>query len=262
LAIFRTVRKLTKKFEGSNPTWIKRAKLEEELISVDFDAIDALIIDEIETLLPRLRSIEKGLPKAAIVTASASALPLADSSIDLILTSPPYLTRIDYGVAYARELAVIGIDVFADRRLRSELMGTTLIRKSVTDTDREFGIVATDLLNRISKHESKASSGYYLKQARQYMLDLSESFDELARVARTGAYACMVVQDSYYKDVHVPLAEICSDEAAARGWTLESLEPFPVIRSLMTMNRSAREYVKGDVAESVITFRRTSRGKR
>ncbi|WP_328645752.1 hypothetical protein OHS58_39310 [Amycolatopsis sp. NBC_00348] len=255
LAIFRVTRRLTKTFEGSNPTWIKRAKDDDSRLSIPFDILDEQIVREIEILLPRLRSLRKDLPEASILTASASQLPLADSSIDLILTSPPYLTRIDYGVAYARELAVLGIDVFRDRTLRSGLMGTTLIRPT-REYGPGFGRVASDLLDGISKHESKASSGYYLKQAKQYMLDLTAGFDELSRVAKIDAYACLVVQDSYYKDIPVPLADICIDEATRRGWSLKTLEPFPVIRSLMTMNRSAREYTKGEVAESVITLQR------
>lgn len=253
LAIFRVIRKITNKFEGSNPTWVKRANGPDELLNLSNDELDQLINDELNFVAEKLGTLQKRLPQATIMTASASRLPLADSSVDLILTSPPYLTRIDYGVAYARELAVVGVDVFADRSLRSALMGTTLIRPS-GNRNAAFGDVAEELLRKISQHASKASNGYYLKQAQQYMDDLSAGLDELTRVAKPGARACLVVQDSYYKDVHVPLAQICTDEASRRGWSVESVEPFPVIRSLMTMNRSAREYQKGDVSESVIAL--------
>ena len=94
-----------------------------------------------------------------------------NNSVGVILTSPPYLTRIDYAVAYARELAVLGIDVLGSRELRSSLMGTTLIRPVRADGPA-FGPLATDLLRRVSSHPSKASKGYYLKQVRQYLDDL------------------------------------------------------------------------------------------
>ncbi|KUN07174.1 hypothetical protein AQI95_11550 [Streptomyces yokosukanensis] len=64
----------------------------------------------------------------------------------------------------------------------------------------------------------------------------------------------MVVQDSYYKDEPVPLADICIDEAEVRGWGLVLNEQFPVKRTLTTLNKSAREYKKAQVSESVITF--------
>ncbi|PWW65467.1 DNA methylase [Actinokineospora spheciospongiae] len=254
LAIFRAVRKMTSSFEGSNPTWVKKASADADLISVPFDEIDFIVTSEIETVVSRIREEPKTESSSLILRASASNIPLKANSVDLILTSPPYLTRIDYGVAYARELAVLGINIYEDRSLRSALMGTTLIRPAAAHL--EFGGVAKSLLKKISSHESKASSGYYLKQTTQYMLDLSAGMDELSRVAKPGSYAFLVVQDSYYKDIPVPLAEICIDEASNRGWVLDSSIPFPVIRSLMTVNRHARSYKKGTVSETVIGLRR------
>ncbi|WP_181399848.1 hypothetical protein [Actinokineospora spheciospongiae] len=248
------MRKMTSSFEGSNPTWVKKASADADLISVPFDEIDFIVTSEIETVVSRIREEPKTESSSLILRASASNIPLKANSVDLILTSPPYLTRIDYGVAYARELAVLGINIYEDRSLRSALMGTTLIRPAAAHL--EFGGVAKSLLKKISSHESKASSGYYLKQTTQYMLDLSAGMDELSRVAKPGSYAFLVVQDSYYKDIPVPLAEICIDEASNRGWVLDSSIPFPVIRSLMTVNRHARSYKKGTVSETVIGLRR------
>jgi hypothetical protein len=253
VALFRVVRELTNSFQGTNPTWVRRSKTEDDLIDSDPDELDALILQEQAFLLERLASAPTLSASTQIITGSSAALPLQDSSIDLILTSPPYLTRIDYAVAYSRELAVLGVDISRDRTLRAGLMGTTLIRR-VNPYSGVFGDVATQLLLKISKHESKASSGYYLKQARQYLDDLCLGFDEVTRVSKAGARLCMVVQDSYYKDIHVPLAEMCIDEAVKRGWVLDLHEPFPVTRSLMSMNRLAREYEKGVVDESVISF--------
>lgn len=254
LAIFRMVRKVTKKFEGSNPTWVKKAKSSDDLVGISPEEVDMLIMQEQNFLAKRMISVPADLPAVALLTASATSLPVKDSSVDVILTSPPYLTRIDYGVAYSRELAVLGHDIGVDRTIRSGLMGTTLIRPDL-DTPIKFGSVGSGLLRKISMHDSKASSGYYLKQARQYLDDLCRSFDELTRVAKPGAKLCLVVQDSYYKDIPVLLGDICINEARRRGWVLEVSEPFPVIRSLMSMNKSAREYIKGEVVESVITLR-------
>jgi tRNA G10 N-methylase Trm11 len=214
-----------------------------------------MIIDEQEFLLGRLAFDPGGDGSTQLVTASAHRVPLMDNSIDVVLTSPPYLTRIDYAVAYARELAVLGIDVLKSRELRSSLMGTTLIRSSRLE-DLSLGAAASDLIRRVSAHPSKASRGYYLKQVRQYLDDLCISLDEITRVAKNGASLCMVVQDSFYKDEHVPLAEICKDEADRRGWIFDSLTAFPVIRSLTSLNKEARKYKKSQVEESVITFRK------
>jgi DNA modification methylase len=257
VSVFRAVRELTGSFGGTNPTWVKRAKTPDELIDLVADTLDGLIDQERKAIVGRLGDRPDAAIAAAIATASSRRLPIADQSVDFILTSPPYLTRIDYAVAYSRELAVLGINTGIDRTLRSALMGTTLIRHNVNKV-QGFGYKATSLLENIHSHDSKASKGYYYKQACQYLTDLAAGLDEATRVAKPDSIAILVVQDSYYKDVHVPLADICIEEAELRGWELEDKDPYPVKRLLTSLNTSARAYKKGDVVESVVRIRKKS----
>jgi hypothetical protein len=256
VALFRVIRRLTKQFEGSNPTWVRRASRDHPVVDLDPRDLDACIMDEQTALLERLGTeLHHGSP-AAIITASSTALPLGDRSIDLVLTSPPYMTRIDYAVAYARELAIFGIDIASDRHLREELMGTTLIRRRPNVEGRKYASIATALADKVSSHESKASSGYYLKQVCQYLDDLVASFDEITRVSKDRAVMKMVVQDSYYKDIPIRLADICTEEAKQRGWKADDPDQFPVSRHLTQLNTPARAYLKGQVVETVMTFRK------
>jgi hypothetical protein len=60
-----------------------------------------------------------------IEVASSESLPIGDKSVDFILTSPPYCTRIDYAVATMPELALIGYKLNSDfKSLRKQLIGT------------------------------------------------------------------------------------------------------------------------------------------
>ncbi|MEU5962866.1 hypothetical protein ABZ777_16800 [Micromonospora parva] len=254
VALFRVIKSLTSNFQGSNPTWVRRAASPEDLVDVAAEELDSLIVADQKHIMSRLGTLPNNKERVALLTASSSALPIRDGSVDVILTSPPYLTRIDYAVAYARELAVLGVDIRVDRSLRAGLMGTTLIRSSVEQG--KYGPLATDLVDRIKSHSSKASSGYYRKQAIQYLNDLVGSLDEIQRVAASRATAVLVVQDSYYKDVHVRLAEICEEEMAARGWACTPRR-FRVDRTLTSVNTAARAYTKGDVYETVLTFTRS-----
>ncbi|MEU1588788.1 DNA methyltransferase [Micromonospora sp. NPDC005710] len=257
VSLFRVVRRLTERFEGSNPTWVKRAASPDQLVHVESDQLDVLLVADQRYILNRLRSSDElGGIQATLITASANRLPLANRSVDVVLTSPPYLTRIDYAVAYARELAVVGVDIAKDRSLRSSLMGTTLIRPGQTANVPSYRTLATSLVNDVSKHKSKASAGYYLKQVRQYLDDLSSSFDEITRVTKDEATLTLVVQDSYYKDIHIRLAEICIEEAEARGWKLYAASPKEVTRLLTAVNTAARKYPKGKVNETVVTLKK------
>ncbi|MGW3875966.1 hypothetical protein ACWEC4_34580 [Streptomyces sp. NPDC005055] len=256
VALFRSIRSLTSSFEGSNPTWVKRSKSTDELIAVSAADFDALVIQQQEFIASR--AVPSGeAPRASVqlATALSSALPVQDNSVDVVLTSPPYLTRIDYAVAYTRELAVLGHDIAKDRTLRSALMGTTLIR-GATDSSLQVGEIAQSLIKDVTSHSSKASSGYYRKQALQYLNDLTAGLDEVTRVTKSGGVLHLVVQDSYYKDVPVQLADICIEESAMRGWTLVGRDPYAVKRTLTSLNTAARNYKKADVSETVISLRK------
>ncbi|MDX8056061.1 hypothetical protein SK571_42365 [Lentzea sp. BCCO 10_0798] len=257
VALFRVVRRLTKDFEGSNPTWVRRASEIDMLVDLPHSEFDKLLLDDQRQLLDRLQGNSAPKAPVALLTGSSTNLPIADCSVDVTLTSPPYLTRIDYAVAYARELAICGIDIAADRTLRSGLMGTTLIRRPTgTSSNTLYCPLADDLVRQIAGHGSKASSGYYLKQARQYLDDLVASFDEITRVSKPGAVLIMVVQDSYYKEIPIRLADICEEEAKSRGWSFSSREQFEVVRSLTSIHAQARTYPKGKVSETVLTLRK------
>ncbi|MFI9574591.1 hypothetical protein ACIG5D_24435 [Microbispora rosea] len=256
VSLFRVTRQLTSKFGSRNPTWVKRASSEDDLIDIDHDQLDELIYKDQLGILERLGRESSMMAPSLIMTGSSRRLPLANKSVDLIVTSPPYLTRIDYAVAYSRELAILGIDIAEDRALRASLMGTTLIRQDCGASDEAYGPLAADLIRRVAAHDSKASRGYYLKQTRQYLDDLAASLDEITRVSKDDAVINLVVQDSYYKDVPVRLAEICREEAIRRGWEFDSWEQFEVNRLLTQVNTRARAYPKGKVAETVMTLRK------
>lgn len=258
VALFRSIRTLSSAFEGSNPTWVKRAKSDEELITVSASDFDAILMEQQEFIASRaMASSDTPSPPVKIATALSSALPVPNKCVDVVLTSPPYLTRIDYAVAYTRELAVLGHDIAKDRNLRSALMGTTLIRRQ-SDSPLRIGETARNLIEDVASHSSKASSGYYRKQVVQYLDDLTAGLDEVTRVSKSGASLHLVVQDSYYKDIPVKLADICVEECTMRGWDLTGLDPYVVKRTLTSVNKAARNYKKSDVSETVISLRKNS----
>lgn len=261
VALFRVVRSLTTVFEGSNPTWVRRTSSREDIVDVEPSRLDEMIVRDQKNVMDRLASEPYSTAPVSIVRASSTQLPMREKTVDFILTSPPYLTRIDYAVAYSRELAVLGIDIAQDRTLRSALMGTTLIRATRDECDDNlgYGPIAKELVSSIAAHSSKASAGYYLKQARQYLDDLVASFDEVTRVSKNHAIMKLVVQDSYYKDIPIRLAEMCVEEAERRGWTFMAWDQSEVTRHLTQVNTAARAYPKGKVAETVMTLRRSAR---
>ncbi|MBN6367905.1 hypothetical protein JZL89_21475, partial [Providencia rettgeri] len=119
-----------------------------------------------------------GMSSYKVFNADSKKLPISNSSVDLIITSPPYLTRIDYAVSTRIELEVIsGIDGYD--LVRKQTMGTTTVPSIQDDISPLWGDICLDVLSRVSKHYSIASNSYYLKNKIRYFHDAYESLLEI-----------------------------------------------------------------------------------
>src|SRR5207247_294988 len=93
--------------------------------------------------------------------ALSSRLPVASGSIDAVISSPPYCTRIDYVRATLPELAVIGYpNGMVTRRLREQMIGTPTIDKCANYDSDLWGKTCVRFLSAVERHSSKASSTY------------------------------------------------------------------------------------------------------
>ncbi len=196
---------------------------------------------------------------ATISVASSTKLPFIDQSAAAVVSSPPYCTRIDYAVTTAPELAVLGFASTDARELRDAMIGTSTITNAAADLDFTWGATCAQLLEDIAVHRSKASSTYYLRTHLQYFDGLARSLRELDRVLRKDAPCALVVQDSYYKEVHNDLPAIVEEMADSIGWTLQNRYDYVSSRHLARVNTRARRYRKASTAtESVLLFRSAS----
>lgn len=240
---------------GSNPTWVKPPKHPSTVTQDDWaravNAEAAVAASVLETM-PPLTDAE-----ARVGLGDSRALALPNDSIDFVLTSPPYCTRIDYAVATSLELSFMGMERASTSfsALRRALMGTTCIRKTVPNTSLP-GEVAC-LLDRIENHGSYESSGYYFKNHRQYFHDCYASIQEIARVLRSGASAVLVVQDSYFKDLHIDLPRLIQATGSQCDLLPSVVSNVPVPRNLVDINpRARRNRGRRPYHEQVIRLRK------
>jgi hypothetical protein len=244
VALFRTVRRLVRSFQTSNPTWIKVAKNQAETLRLSVDTVWNAFFQSVEEMsasatVPALVHDPRCI-KARVAVADSRAMPLDTGSVDAILTSPPYCTRIDYAVATRPELAVLGQDGASFSRMRNRLLGTTAVCAEPASVP--LPAVISGFLDVISGHKSKASSTYYRRSFEQYFQSMHLSLVECRRVIRPGGSLFLVVQDSYYKDVHVDLSSLLIDLGNPIGWATEERTPFPVLHNMARINPRVRRY--------------------
>ena len=260
VTLFRVVRDLTKPFRASNPTWLKRPKEEGEKISISLNGL----LKTIERMLCEgIGSVEisseypGSINETTLTVCNSESLEIEENSIDLVLTSPPYCTRIDYAVATSVELALLGFQKktdFAD--LRNSLMGTTTVPSVSPPISPVFGRTCINLLEEIGNHRSVSSNTYYLKNHIHYFSSLQKSIAEIYRVLKPQGIATFVVQDSVYKDIHNDLPKIVTEMGKLLGLTEFQRDDFLLNSSLSSINSRSRRYKpKGfKPTESVISF--------
>lgn len=242
VVVARTAVRLTAPARGSNPTWVKRPKQPHPVSR--HHAEEAILKEASAAAAVLAGNRHQGTHEPHLIVGDSRSLPIQPASIDLVVASPPYCTRIDYAVATSVELAVLGVDrntqEFGD--LRRTLMGTTCIRPTgpIPDTT-SFPASVSSILSQISSHPAYESNGYYLKNLRQYFLDATHSVQSIARSLRRGGSAFLVVQDSFFKDVHIDLALLYADIGTSVGLEPSTVSSQHVPRSLTDINTRTRK---------------------
>ena len=257
VALFELTRRLLSPYQSSNPTWLRLPGHPSARLRTGHRTIELLFRNSVRRMAAAIgeRRSENATPsgRAILAVADSRCLPLGDRSIDVVLTSPPYCTRLDYAVATRPELAVMGYDGCSFRRLRESMLGTAAISTPVPTRLENWGKTCESFLDKIETHPSKASSTYYLRTHLQYFDGLFTSLKEIARVLKPGAPCILVVQDSHYKDVHNDLPRIATEMAGSLGMALRSRSDFPVATLLAASQPHTRQYRKKITAvESVL----------
>jgi len=124
--------------------------------------------------------------EATIVEGDARALALKDETVDLVLTSPPYLNAIDYLRAHKFSLVWMGRDLQGLRQLRGTMMGT------------ERGLWSPDGLPASFERRLEEAVTTSRRRAilRRYLSDMHKLLAEAKRVLRPGGLAVLVVGPS------------------------------------------------------------------
>ncbi len=174
---------------------------------------------------------------------------------DLVLTSPPYLTRIDYVKATLPELIVLSlieeIDIPAPR---TKMLGSPVVGAGPDSLPLMIGEYAKSILFRIAAHPSKASQTYYSAFYGSYISQMYSSLNKISLLTSPDARLILVVQGSYYKDIFVDLAKICIDLAASARFSLQGRADYAFNQSFAQLNPRANGYNLETGREFVLLF--------
>lgn len=262
VAIFNALRKFVKPFRSTNPTWLRVPKEAEDRIHVTLDMLKEELALQVKFIAANLRASNTDEPitlKSNIIVADSTNFAKKNFA-DLILTSPPYCTRLDYTAATRIELALIHPSLKISRELLSKnMIGSTKVPELLVRPTPHWGPTCIEFIEDLKAHHSKASSGYYYKTHVDYFDKMYRSMHTLSNSLKQNGTAIIVVQDSYYKNLHNDLAKILAEMALKFKLELRRRDDFAQRNSLSVINAKSKIYgrTKGAV-ESVICFHKTS----
>jgi hypothetical protein len=264
VALFNLSKSLASAFQSSNPTWLRKPNAGEQKAQASRDEISIRFRTKIKSMSdalfgkPSLLSIE---PRPVSTRLFDSTSPFGfDGTVDFVLTSPPYCTRIDYTAATRIQLAVLHplIHVSVEELSRS-MIGSIKVPKAKLELCNEWGSKCLDFLQKVDAHASHASKRYYLKTHVDYFHKLNRSVSNISASLKDGGAAVFVVQDSHYKELHNDVPSIAVEIADRHELKLKRREDFQVTTSMSGINRGARAYQKhSKTVESVLCFQKSS----
>ena len=230
-ALFGVVRTVVRRYGATNPMWLKYPRTPRHRVRPSTEVLHAELCRQVGYLAHRLclAAERTELPvESPFATGNATCLPFDDNVFDGAVTSPPYATRLDYVKGTLPELAVLGADEDYLDRLRSASTGSPKV-KGIRRADE--GELASDtarsVLTAIGSHGSKGSRSYYLPWMANYLGTLQGGLRELNRTVKTDCPICIVVQDSYYKELLVEMQRIVIEMMSDVGRSIKARYDYP-----------------------------------
>ena len=149
-----------------------------------------------------------------VAVSSAKAQPVPDNSVDLIVSSSPYVTSYEY--ADLHQLSTIWLDLAADlKEYRREFIGTSY--KQYEDKVL-LSQIASDIVDKmVSKSKKKA------KEIEAFFIDMQEVFNESFRILKPGGRCCYVIGNTKLKGVDILNAEAFAESLQVSGFKLDRL---------------------------------------
>ena len=173
---------------------------------------------------------------------------------ELAVFSPPYPNSFDYTDVYNVELWALGY--LNGPQSNSILRSATL--SSHVQISRDFASPpdnSATLIEVITKLEDKRLDLWnpnIPSMVGAYFSDLLEVLDHIGRILVEGGSAWMVVGDSRYAGVEIPVANVLEELACTRGWEILAKEPFRM------MPTSPQQGGEKTLAEQLLVFRKTA----
>lgn len=216
----------------------------------------ALFRDDIEHVKVRKRTSVSNASLCINGNVLREASRIRSSSIDAIITSPPYLNTFDYTDVYMPELWALGFvhDYESVRKLRAKTFCSHVQVKWNRD-ENGFAAEMQSLLADLAPRDKEHWNRMIPKMVGGYFQDMQRLLIELRRVLKPKGKVSIVVGTSSYNKVIIPTDWLIAGLAEDIGFKLEEVR---IVRKFRRSTQQSGDQVRylPRLRESILTFRK------
>jgi DNA modification methylase len=184
---------------------------------------------------------------------------IADDSIELIITSPPYCNRYDYTRTYALELAMLGINENELLSLRQEMLSCTVENreKDLISINKDWIIPLNYAKNQLllqsilkylnHKREQRTLNNNGIpRMIKGYFYEMACVIFEMYRILNHNGEVVMVNDNVKYAGISISVDLILSEIASNIGFNVEAISILPIGKgnSSQQMGEHGRESLR------------------
>ena len=178
-----------------------------------------------------------------IQVGDAKEQPVPDNSVDLIVSSSPYVTSYEY--ADLHQLSTIWLDLTDDlNEYKKEFIGTSFKQYEDKQLNSQ---VATEIVDKMSSNSPKKA-----KEISAFFVDMEEVFDESFRILKRGGRCCYVIGNTRLKGVDILNAEVFAESLQYAGFKLDRIIKREIPLKILPQKRDEKtgRFASNDKADS------------
>jgi DNA modification methylase len=170
---------------------------------------------------------------------NATKTGLDDCSINLAVTSPPYINAVDYPRTHQLEMYWLGLTEEGPlSNMKRRYIGTETVYKKEYEQIRVSGLETLDpILAKIFEQDPRRSYIAY-----KFFEDMKLQFQEMARVLEPGGRYCVAIGNNVIRGVEIPSHEVLCEIATSEqiGFRIEKVFFSALIRHFIRIPRRER----------------------
>lgn len=173
----------------------------------------------------------------------AKEQPVEDDSVDLIVSSSPYVTSYEY--ADLHQLSTLWLDLAGDlKEYRKQFIGTSYKHYEDKSLKSHIALKIVDEMEEINRNKAKEIKAFYI--------DMQEVFNESYRILKPGGRCCYVIGNTKLRGVDILNGEAFTDSLQHSGFKLDRLIKREIPLKILPQTRDEKtgRFASRDKADS------------